>query len=91
MSICYECKHRRELPGNCHIACGAAFDASNDPLAALFQIFGSVGRTPLPPANKDVSFSPGIPRTWPGCGVWPSCYDESIVKSCDGFEAKEKA
>ena len=87
MSICGTCKHREELPGDYHIACAKAFDGTN-PLAKVLQIFGSVGRVPLPGANKPVDFRPEV-KEWRGCGIWPACFDENIVVSCSGYDARE--
>lgn len=87
MSTCRTCKYREELPGDAHIACAKAFDASK-PLAAISQILGSVGRVPLPDGNTPVNFRPELKR-WPGCGAWPACFDENIVVSCAGYEAHD--
>ena len=85
--ICNTCKYRTPIPGDCHISCGAAFDAKANPAAAVLAILGSVGRVPLPGPTKRVNFTPQT-RHWTGCGKWPANYDESIVTSCEGYVVK---
>ncbi len=83
MSPCWKCPHKGTIPGNVHIFCKLAFGSSDNPLAGVFQILGSVGRTPLPGANKEHDVKPEFrPRLWPGCGAWPACYDSNIVIGC---------
>ena len=88
MRNCYTCIHTKSIPGDCHIACGKAFNPDVNPLVGAFQILGSVGRTPLPSSTERVNFLPKT-RRWPGCGAWPSCYDSGIVVDCDGYESKK--
>lgn len=84
--ICGRCRHRTPIPGDCHISCGAAFSAEDNPLAGVIALFASVGRGTYPETTKAVSFHPVIVR-WPGSGAWPAAFDEGIVRECSGYEA----
>jgi len=87
---CDTCAYPKSIPGDCHIACGKAFNSDANPGASIFQILGSVGRTLLPGPTEKVNFRPTL-RGWPGCGAWPSCYDSNIVVDCAGYEGKMQA
>ena len=85
--ICSTCQFRQTEPGTVHISCRKTFNADANPMAAVFAILGSVGRTPLPGPTEPINFHP-IVMGWPGCGAWPANFDENIVRDCDGYEVK---
>ena len=85
--ICRSCEWRRERAGDVHIFCARAFDGDTDSWADLMAILGGVGRVPLPGPTKIVDFKPSM-KYWPGCGRWPSNFDENIIQDCDGYTAK---
>jgi len=86
---CGNCKWRRSIPGDCHISCGKAFDTTGNPLAAVLMLLGGVGRTPLPGPTEPVDFGVKM-KSWPGCGQWPACFDESIIIECEGWEEEDE-
>jgi hypothetical protein len=83
MSVCGDCKFRREMPGDCHITCGKAFNMTG--LEAVMALLAGAGRCLAPDANKPVDFTPEM-KHWRGCGSWPSLFDENIIVKCDGKE-----
>ena len=87
--ICTTCIHRKNNPGDVHITCGKAFNAEENPLAGIFAILGSVGRSTLPGPTREVDFRPKA-KYWPGCGSWPANYDENIILDCAGYEKEEE-
>jgi hypothetical protein len=90
---CYECKYRKNIPGNCHSQCAhPAFKKSlDDPMAQILGIFASVGRGgPVSVVSTDciVTANPhGIQNGWFN---HPFNFDPTWLKSCTGFEAKEE-
>lgn len=89
---CYDCKHRRGLPGDAHSRCAhPVVGESEDPFAEMMAIFASVGRV-APTQDKraaqlNVTGNPmGIRRGWFN---WPFNFDPTWLVSCDGFEAKQ--
>lgn len=89
---CYQCKYRRDLPGDCHSSCAhPAFESiHDDPLAALFGMLAKRGA----PQNRVVSDAcqvvgnaHGIRRGW---FAHPFNFDPVWLESCTGFESKLK-
>ena len=87
--VCSTCKYLKGRIGTYHISCSKAFDAENNPMAEILSILGGVDRTPLPGPTTEVDFHP-VTQSWPGCGAWPSNFDQNIVRDCEGYEPKEK-
>lgn len=89
---CYECKHRRDIPGDCHSRCvhpGNGFTEDN-PLSELLSLLGKrVGPVPQPPGAKITvtGNAHGIKHGWFN---WPFNFDPIWLESCDGFEVVEK-
>ena len=90
---CYDCVHRRDLPGDAHSSCAhpGIADQKNNPLAEMMAIFAGVGRaTPIQGVSDKlhVKGSPaGIRRGWFN---HPWNFDPVWLESCDGFEQKAK-
>lgn len=91
---CYECQHRREVPGDAHSSCAhpnTGLDKEK-PLDAVMAIFASVGRV-SPKIGQSaivlgISGDPhGIRRGWFN---WPWNFDPTWLQTCLGFTAKEK-
>ncbi len=81
---CYECIHRRELPGDSHSRCAhsSVQQVSDDPLFKLFSLVG--GGPPLPLKGIEVVGNPhGIRNGW---FMWPVNFDPVWLQSCSGFE-----
>lgn len=89
---CYECKHRRDVPGSAHSSCAhpAFASAHNDPLSELLAIFASVGRAnPVNVANagcKVVGHPHGIRNGW---FSHPFNFDPVWLQECDGFASNK--
>lgn len=91
---CYDCIHRRSLPGNAHSECAhpATQALAEDRLAKLLSMFGGGG---LPsPAGAEVAASLGIKANphgiFSGWFAWPCNFDPTWLEACNGFEAKAK-
>lgn len=72
---CYECKHRREIPGDAHSSCAAV-----EPLVGMAIMLGV-----LPNHLGVVGDATGIKQGW---FAWPINFDPIWLESCDGFEPK---
>lgn len=87
---CYDCIHRRVLPGNTHSACRhpATEFAHANALAGLITAMG--GALPMPsPAGLSVIFDRhGIRMGW---ASWPFNFDPVWLVSCDGFTPGQEA
>ena len=75
MSKCYTCVHRRDVPGDCHSACGHP------------KVMGlGVVLLVLPAAVRPfvVEGDPhGIAKGW---FMWPINFDPVWLRRCDGYE-----
>ena len=88
-TICYECKHRGTVPGDCHSCCKHPETKMGDnPLENMMAIFASVGRVEPQigvaalKLNIDAE-EHGIKSGWFN---WPWNFDPIWLKNCDGFE-----
>lgn len=90
--ICYQCKHRRDLTGDCHSRCAhPKAQAHDDPLSNIMAMFASVGRTEpqIGVAALELNIEAnehGIRNNWFN---WPWNFDPIWLKNCDGFEEKK--
>ena|ERR1051325_599079 len=86
---CYDCKHRRELPGNAHSRC-AHPDIPVTSVDELSSLLGIGTQTPqIVAAARDLNVrgNPiGIRRAW---FIWPYNFDPVWLQSCNGFESRE--
>lgn len=81
---CYDCIHRRSLPGDCHSTCGhpKAHSGINDPVLKAMSLFVSLNL----PIKNDLNVlgkKYGIDSGWFN---WPWNYDPIWLEQCDGFE-----
>lgn len=89
---CYECIHRRSVPGSAHSACHhpAVVQCHNGP-AAVLGLLGKRG----PLAGMAIGANPinvrgsehGIRNGW---FIWPLNFDPVWLEHCDGFERKHR-
>lgn len=90
---CYECKHRRDLVGNCHSRCAhpQAGGEAEDPFGAMMAMFASVGRAG--PQIGEGAIELGIKADahgmMNGWFNWPFNFDPTWLKECQGFEKKK--
>ena len=91
---CYDCIHRREVPGSSHSSCAHPKTKGGklDPLAEVMAIFASVGRvgpTININAAKELGITAnetGIRRSWFN---WPYNFDPVWLTACNGFEERK--
>lgn len=77
---CYECKHRRNLAGDCHSAC-AALPTEKHRVAAAFSVTISYAYGAKLKANRH-----GVQNGWFN---WPFNFDPIWVEKCEYFEEKD--
>lgn len=89
---CYQCKYRREVPGDAHSSCAHPVVPKGDTFGNMMAIFASVGRV-APVANNEaaaklnITANPaGVRRGWFN---WPWNFDPTWLQSCNGFEPKK--
>lgn len=98
---CYDCIHRREVPGSAHSACAHPMTAltARSAFAQLAQIVGKRGGPELMDLASRFDESPtramaalkihadpyGVAHGW---FVWPMNFDPTWLTSCEGFEMK---
>lgn len=83
---CYDCKWRRNIPGDTHSECvHPKISGADRLLTPIILMSGSQNA----PAQKrlNVTGDPhGIRRGW---FAWPLNFDPVWLQTCDGFEGKE--
>lgn len=90
---CYECKHRRDLAGDCHSRCAhpKAGGETVDPFGGMMAMFASVGR--VGPQIGEGAIELGIKGSTHGMMNgwfnWPFNFDPTWLEACNGFEAKQ--
>ncbi len=90
---CYECKHRRDLLGDCHSRCEhpALRDVMNDPLTQILSLLGAVGRSfPIDIFIEGIKVTGNEHGVKNGWFCWPFNFDPTWLETCDGFEAKNE-
>ena len=93
---CYNCIHRRSLPGDTHSSCAhPSSGAEGDSFGTLMAMLASVGRVPGPAGSMEgvvalnISASEhGIRNGWFN---WPWNFDPIWLESCNGFEENKVA
>ena len=80
---CYECKHRKSVPGDAHSMCGheKGMGDEDNPFAAMFKQIGD------PKALGIEAVPMGVQRGW---FRWPANFDPVWLVKCNGFEQKTK-
>ena len=83
---CYQCKHRRDVPGSAHSRCEHPKVGKKNEVVELLSMLGGGHHPPLP-MGLNVRGNPhGIKRGWFG---WPFNFDPVWLEECDGFEEKQ--
>lgn len=86
---CYECKFRRNLPGDAHSRCAHPRLPVLHPVLAILQEMTSgveASGVPSEQAIKVTGNPHGIRSGW---FMWPVNFDPVWLESCTGFEPKE--
>ncbi len=92
---CYECQHRRELPGSAHSKCmhPATARVHANPTAGMVSLLGKrTGLTSMPLTTEASALNVsgvehGIRHGW---FLWPVNYDPTWLERCDGFTPVEQ-
>lgn len=80
MELCYKCKYRGDIPGDCHSCCKYP---GND--LGLFNIFSRGNLKNAQKLNIRAEKA-GIQGGW---FYWPINFDPVWLLNCDGFSLKE--
>lgn len=78
---CYECKHRRELVGDCHSSCG---HPAASPMAAMLFVAGQTEFN-IPQIHIRGN-AHGVRSGW---FIWPMNFDPVWLEICTGYEARK--
>lgn len=73
---CYDCKHRRDVPGDAHSQCAHPSIVSPSMIGDAIRRLNVTG---------DIH---GIRHGW---FFWPFNFDPVWLKTCDGFEPRKQA
>lgn len=89
---CTRCIYRKEIPGNAHIRC-AHPEVLAEPvnkLAELSAMLGGGRALPFPTKAADkLNITAHIHGVRNGWFAWPYDFDDTWLRNCDGFSAKE--
>lgn len=92
---CYECVHRRPVPGDAHSACHHPATHSMYEGGGLLGLLGILGKrsgfssVPLSEAARGLGVSGDPTARARGWFLWPVNFDPVWLRSCLGFEKKE--
>lgn len=84
---CYECKWRGEIPGDAHSCCRHPLvKQDGNPFGAMVDML--MGKNVEAAKQLGIQGNEtGIRRGW---FMWPANFDPVWLKSCGGFEPKDK-
>lgn len=85
---CYDCQHRRSIPGDAHSQCvhPALGPQSNNMFTALFEAMQHRAETAAVAQHLHVTAHPtGVQRGW---FMWPANFDPTWLRTCDGYTKK---
>lgn len=85
MVNCYECQHRRNIPGDAHSSCAhpKVKPLLSDPIGGLLTILGGVDISEQVSYPKVMLNPHGVRMGW---ASWPFNFDPVWVESCDAKE-----
>ncbi len=86
---CYDCVHRRDIPGDTHSRCAHPTIPKPEPLDKALAIMGRPGTFAVKSA-RDLNVTAnrhGILRGWFN---WPLNFDPTWLENCEGFTARLK-
>lgn len=93
---CYDCRHRRSLPGESHSACHHPATRSMHEGGGLLDLVAVLGKrsgfSSVEPSAEARALNVTGDRGAQARGwfLWPVNYDPVWLRSCDGFEASAK-
>jgi hypothetical protein len=91
-TICYNCKHRCNIPGDAHSRCSHPETKTDDnPLQNIIGMLASVGRVDpqIGTASSKLNIQANEHGIKSGWFNWPWNFDPIWLENCDGFEAEE--
>lgn len=81
---CYECKWKRNIPGDCHISCSHPSEKVEDPYQQILSLLNVKQAHPLNNPVLNIKGNPhGISKGWFN---FPFNFDPVWLENCDGFE-----
>ena len=83
---CYECKHRREIPGDAHSSCSHPLLREKDKSLAVLML--GLGKQSYAARELGIVGHPtGIKGNY---FLWPINFDPIWLEACNGFELIQK-
>jgi len=88
---CYECKHRRSVPGDAHSRCAhPAFEDGATPILALIATLHASRRGgPIAATKGEITVKGNPHGIKSGWFMHPINFDPVWLEECNGFEAKQ--
>ena len=84
---CYECKHRRSVPGDAHSECVNPLISDTDRIITGFALLAGQRSAAMKILNVSGSRH-GIKSGW---FYWPLNFDPVWLETCDGFELVDRS
>lgn len=82
---CYNCKHRKSIPGDAHTECIHPKISETDRLITPMLLMHGIQTAPAMKRLNVMGDATGIRRGW---FLWPLNFDPAWLLTCDGFEKK---
>lgn len=93
---CYECRHRRDVPGDAHSQCKHPDIGDRNPISELMALAGAIRSFPMglitEKGAKKLNIKGNAHGITKGWFSWPYNFDPVWLENCNGFEliGKEK-
>ena len=85
---CYQCIHRRDVPGDAHSSCAHPQAPTDNPMGQLMAILGKRSKAPPAPSLLNITFDPhGVRMGW---ACWPWNFDPVWLIECSGFTPRKE-
>lgn len=86
---CWTCRHRGEIPGDCHVRCNHPDAKLDAPIIVKCLMTGSAA--PLDSVWKRLGITGDIIGIRNGWFLWPMNFDPTWLRNCNGYaEAEEE-
>lgn len=82
---CYDCKYRRDIPGDSHSECVHPKINDVDRILTPIMLFSGNQSSPAMKRLNVMGDATGIRHGW---FSWPLNFDPAWLQTCDGFESK---
>lgn len=84
---CYDCQHRREIPGDCHSECRHPLISDMDRILAPVMLMARKQDLGVMKCLNVLGDQTGIKHGW---FMWPLNFDPTWLITCDGFEPRKE-